>query len=261
VIHFLTVYAALIAVIVIVLLVLTVLFFILAAICQGATVRASAEHDADRPWDLGRAWTAGVLTMWPVIRFRLLIVALGLPILLLAIGLTAATISAFANDNVGLGVALLVISLLLLLPVIAYGIYLHILDRLGSRALVLDQLGARASIVRAHRLLLKRLGRTLLVWLLSIAVAFVLGIVTACAFAIVFLPLVLAGSLFAANNSSAVVPLIVLGAIVALPISLLVAGFLSAQSSTYWTLAFRRLDLDPVPVAYNPQMPPPTAPA
>src|SRR6266702_2473488 len=57
---------------------------------------------------------------------------------------------------------------LLLLIAIPYVIYLTLLDRLGSRAIVLEQLMARAGLARGHRLLLKRLGRTLLVWLLSV---------------------------------------------------------------------------------------------
>ena len=34
-------------------LVLVIAFFILAAVCEGATVRAAAEHDAERPFGLG----------------------------------------------------------------------------------------------------------------------------------------------------------------------------------------------------------------
>jgi len=144
----------------------------------------------------------------------------------------------------------------LLLPAIVYLIYLFFLDRLGSRALILEQLGARAAIVRAHRLLFKRLGRTLLVWLLAIVVALVVGIATACVLAIVSIPIVLVAVVLAVNNSAAIVPLIVLAVIVFLPISLIIGGFLSAQSSTYWTLAFRRLEIDQPPVTPYPPAPP-----
>jgi hypothetical protein len=257
---FLTDYAGLIAILVVAWIALVVVFFILAAVCEGATVRASAEHDADRPWGLRMAWRAGRHTMWPMIRFRLLIFLLGLPIAVLAIGIVAASVIAFARDNNGLGFGLVVLGVLLLLPVIVYAIYLYFLDRLGARALVLEQVGARDSIVRAHRLLFKRLGRTLLVWLLAIAVGFVVGILTACALAIVFVPLAIIGGLLVANNSSAILPLAVLAAVVVLPISLVIGGFLSAQGSTYWTLAYRRLDLDPLPLTPPPPPPAPLAP-
>src|ERR1044072_6519369 len=46
--RFLSDYAGLIALLVVAWLVLVVPFFILAAICEGATIRAAAEHDADR---------------------------------------------------------------------------------------------------------------------------------------------------------------------------------------------------------------------
>ena len=38
---------------------LTVALFVLTAVCEGALVRASAEHDADRPFNLGLAWRCG----------------------------------------------------------------------------------------------------------------------------------------------------------------------------------------------------------
>jgi hypothetical protein len=239
-----TEHAGLIVFLVVLWLVLVIAFFILAAICEGATVRSSAEHDADRPWGLGVAWRAGVHTMWAVVRFRLLLILLGLPLLILVVAFVVGVVIAIVNQNGSAALPLILSGFLLVLISIPYGIYLHFLDRLGSRALVLEQLGARASIVRAHRLLFKRLGRSLLVWLLSLAVGIVVGIVAGVAFAIVLIPLFIAGAFAYANNSAALIAIIALGVVIYLPISLVVGGFLSAQSSTYWTLAFRRLDLD-----------------
>ena len=261
---FLTNYAGLIIALVVLLLVLVVVFFLLGAVCEGATIRSSAEHDAERQWGLGLAWRAGVHTMWPIVRFRLLIFALALPIILVVLALITASIIAFSGNNSGLGVGLVLVGVVLVLPLIVYAIYLSFLDRLGSRALVLEQLGARAAIVRAHRLLVKRLGRTLLVWLFSIVVALIVGIATACVFSIIFIPLALIGVAIvaAANNFSAVVLVIIIGALLVLPISLVLGGFLAAQSSTYWTLAFRRLEIDRPPVTYGyAAAPPPPAPA
>jgi hypothetical protein len=53
----------------------------------------------------------------------------------------------------------------------------------------------------------------------------------------------------------------VVAVIVFLPISLVIGGFLAAQSSTYWTLAFRRLEIDRPPVVYQPYFPPAGPPA
>ena len=255
--RFLSDYAGLILALVVAWLVLVVVFFILSAICEGATIRASAEHDAERPWGLGMSWRAGRHTLWAIVRFRLLLIALGLPLVLLVVVLVVGTIIAIVNRS-GVAVVPLVIGgLLLVVPGIPYAIYLFLLDRLGSRALILEQLGAVASIARGHRLLIKRLGRTLIVWLLSIATSFVLGILAACLLAVVFVPLLIIGGVAAANDSGVPVALIVIGAVLLIPLSLVVSGFLSAQSVTYWTLAFRRLDLDPQPPA---PAPPPLAP-
>ena len=231
-------------------LLLVVAFFILAAVCEGATVRAAAEHDAERPSGLRLAWRAGVSTMWAIVRFRLLLIALGLPLSLLVIGFIVAILIAVVNGNGGAAIPLVLFGLLLLVVGIPYAIYLFFLDRLGSRALVLEQLGARASIARGHRLLFKRFGRTLVVWLLSIAVGIVLGIILACVLGVIVVPFVILGGALAAGGSSGFVLVAIVGILVLLPISLVVGGFLSAQSSTYWTLAFRRLDVDLPPPTY-----------
>lgn len=241
-------------------LVLIVVFFFVGAICEGATVRASAEHDAERQFSLGWAWRSGRATMWAVIRFRLILLVLYLPLILVVVGLALSIAFAIANEG-GAAVGLAFLFGLLALVGVPYAFYLFFLDRLGLRALVLEQLGARGSFVRAHRLLFKRFGRTLLVWLLSIAVSFALGIALACAGAILAVPFILIGAALFASSSVAAVPLIILAGIVLVPIFVVVAGFLAAQGSTYWTLAFRRLDLDPAPYpAYQFQPAPPPPP-
>lgn len=237
-------HVALVVALVVLWLLLVIALFILGAICEGATVRAAAEHDAERPFGLGLAWRSGIATMWVIVRFRLLLIALSLPVALLAIGLAAGIAVSVAKENSGAVVALVLLGLTLALIAIPYLIYLFFLDRLGARAAVLEQLGARAAIVRAHRLLFKRLGRSLLVWLVSILVALVLGIALACVLGIVFIPFFLFGAALLAIGSVAIWPLAVIAVLVLLPISLVVGGFVAAQGSTYWTLAFRRLDLE-----------------
>ena len=255
-------HVALIVVLAVIWLLLLIGLFILGAVCEGATVRAAAEHDAERPFGLAWAWRSGVATMWVIVRFRLLIVALGLPLFLLFAGLVIGFIVAVMNQSGGAIVTMVVLALLLAVVGIPYVIYLSFLDRLGARAAVLEQLMARPALVRGHRLLRKRLGRSLLVWLVSIVVSIVLGIVLACFLAIFLVPLFLAGAGLVATKSAALAPFVVLGALVLVPLSLIVGGFIAAQGSTYWTLAFRRLDLEYAPstgLQYQP--PPPQATA
>ena len=247
----------LIVLVAVVWLVLAIAFFILSAICEGATVRASAEHDAERPFGLGWAWRSGRSTMWAIVRFRLLLLVLYIPLLLLLLGFAASVALVVLGNNNGAAAGIAIFGFLVIIPGIPYLIYLGFLDRLGIRALVLEQLGALASFARGHRLIFKRLGRTLVVWLLSIAVGIGLSVLVACAGAIVAVPFILIGAALFAGNSAAAIPVVILAFIVLLPLFLIVGGFLAAQSSTYWTLAFRRLDLDPVPALYYPYLPVP----
>jgi hypothetical protein len=230
-------------------LLVIVLLFILAAVCQGATVRASAEHDAERPYGLGPAWRAGVSTMWAMIRFRLLLIAIGLPLLILFLAFFIGVAVAIANRNALAAIPLFFSGLQLVVASIPFALYVFFLGRLGSRALVLEQVGAIASLRRGHRLLFKRLGRTLVVWLLSLAVALVLGILVAFAFGIVVVPFAIFAGVLLASSSVAFWPLLILFLVIVVPVALVVGGFLAAVSSTYWTLAFRRLDLDAQPQA------------
>jgi hypothetical protein len=254
-------HAALLLALAVLSLVLIAGLFLLGAVCEGATVRAAAEHDAERPFGLGIAWRVGVSLMWTMVRFRLLLIALGLPLLVLFLGFAAGIVFAIATSSTAAVLPLVLAGLVLLAAGVPYVIYLFFLDRLGSRALVLEQLAARASLVRAHRLLRKRLGRALLVWLVSIGVGIALGIGLACAFAIIAIPLVLIGIGLGAASSAAVIPLIAVGVIVLLPLALVVNGFVAAQAATYWTLAFRRLDVDYAPAPAYPYYPtPPPAP-
>jgi hypothetical protein len=238
---------------------LTIAFFVLAAVCEGAVVRASAEHDAERPFGLRIAWRCGVLTMGTIIRLRLLLLALGLPVFLVLLALVAGFVVAILAHNVGAAVAVGLLLLLLVLAAIPYAIYLGFLNRLGPRAAVLEQLGARAALVRSHRLVLKRLGRVLLVWLLSIAISFALGVGAAVAVAVLLVPAFLIG-IFAYTSGSAVLWIVVgIIVLIAVPVVFVVEGFVLAQGSTFWTVAFRRLEIDQAP-AYGyayPQVAPP----
>jgi hypothetical protein len=241
--------------------VLGIAFFVLAAVCEGALVRASAEHDAERPFGLGRAWQSGVATMGTIIRFRLLLIALGLPVFIVLLGLVAGLVLAILSHSTGLAVALGLLALFVFLAAIVYAIYLSFLDRLGMRAVVLELLRARAALVRGHRLLVKRLGRVLLVWLLSIVTAIVVGIGATIVLAILVVPAVFAGAAAYTAGSPWLGLVIAFAVLILLPVVLVVEGFLAAQMSTYWTVAFRRLELDqPPPSGYLYQATPPAAP-
>jgi hypothetical protein len=248
------------------LILVTIAFFVLAAACEGAVVRAAAEHDAERPFGLGMAWRAGRATMGAMIRFRLLVIALALPVLIVFVLLAIGLVAAITGNN-GAAIAVVVlIGVLFLLAAIVYAVALAFVERLGARAVVLEQIGAAAALGRGYTLLRRRLGRVLLVWLLSVAVGIALGICVAIVGAILVLPAGVIAFGAYASGSSAWWLVIVLAAVILLPIFLVISAFLAAQSSTYWTLAFRRLEIDQPAYAYGSpppqvQQPPPGLPA
>ena len=239
------------------LLILAIGFFILAAVCEGALVRGSAEHDAGRPFGLRMAWRSGVSTIGVIIRFRLLLIALALPIVIVVAAIVGGLVFAILSHAYGLALALGFIGLVAFLAAFVYALYLGFLDRLGTRAAVLETVGARAALVRGHRLLRKRLGRVLLVWLLSIAVGIAVGICAAIVLAILVIPITVAGIAAYASGSALFWVVVIVGTVILLPIALVVGGFINAQSSTYWTMAFRRLEIDQAPAyGYIPAAPP-----
>ena len=225
-------------------LLVVIAFFILSAVCEGATIRGSAEHDAERPFGLGMAWRTGLHLMWVMVRFRLIIVALELPLVALIVAWVIGLLIAIAHQDAGAIVPLLLTGLPLLVVWFVYGSYLFFLDRLGARAVVLEESKATASIARANRLLFKRIGRTLLVWLLSIGVGLVVALALACVSALLLAPFAAIAIFASSGNSLAMVALGLTVAIIFVPIFLVIAGFFAAQTSTYWTLAFRRLDVE-----------------
>jgi len=247
------------------LILVTIAFFVLAAVCEGAVVRAAAEHDAERPFGLGMAWRAGRATMGAMIRFRLLVIALALPVLIVFVLLAIGLVGAITGNN-GAAIAVVVlIGVLFLLAAIVYGVALAFIDRLGARAVVLEQIGAAAALGRGYTLLRRRLGRVLLVWLLSVAVGIALGICVAIVGAILVLPAGVIAFGAYASGSSAWWLVIVIAAVILLPIFLVISAFLAAQTSTYWTLAFRRLEIDQPAYVYGTpppqvQQPPPGLP-
>lgn len=238
-------------------LILAIAFFILAAVCEGATVRGSAEHDAGRPFGLRLAWRMGVHRMWAMVRFKLLILLLNLPILALSVGFAVVVVAAILNHSQSAAAPLVLGGAVLSIVWIVYSVYVAFLDRFGTRALVLEELKARSALIRGHRLLFKRLGRSLLVMLLAIVVAFVVSLVLGCVLLVVVAPFLAIGAAIAgaAGSSGPPVALIVLAVVILLPLSLLIGGFWAAQGSIYWTLAFRRLDIDYAPAYGYPVAP------
>ncbi|HEY7198733.1 MAG TPA: hypothetical protein VIC57_00900 [Candidatus Dormibacteraeota bacterium] len=245
------------------LVVLALAWFVLSSITIGALVRASAEHDAERPFGLGMAWRTGLGTFWSIVGLRLLGLLWGLIVLAVFGTLFVLGLVTYLNGTTGGLAAVIAIGGVIGLLVIVVSILLGLAFTLATRAVVLEQRGPLSALGRGFGLVRARLGRVLLVWLLQIGLALAAGI----AVAIVLIPVLLLAAgivgvaAFTGGPGAAFAVGVPVG-LVGLAVLIVVGGLAGAYLSTYWTLAFRRMELDaPKPVAWPPAAYPPQQPA
>jgi hypothetical protein len=234
---------------------LLIIALAVSALAGGALIRAAAEHDRERPFGLGPALRAGVCTFWPVLQVRLFAVLVTL-VLLVAIGsLAAVALAGAAGGHVALAAGAGATAAMLLLLAIPAWIVFALAILLATRAIVLDGRRPAAALAAGFGLIRRRLGRVAAAWLL-VGMAGVAG-GAAIGVAVMILALPLAGVLAAAAAAGAVTAAVGLGAVAAcnlLVLVLAVSGGLNAFVSTFWTLAYSRLDREPRPVlARGPQ--------
>ncbi|MDQ6637841.1 MAG: hypothetical protein M3Y62_08670 [Candidatus Dormibacteraeota bacterium] len=224
------------------LLLLLILFFFLSCLTQGAMTRAVAEHDADRHFNLSSSLRAGLASFGWILLLRLLGFVAGLVLLLPF----AALIWAFIGfrDQPALVVVLVVTGLAYLGLFFLIAFALGLIQILALRAIVLEQRTVLAAIGRAVRLLLLRPGRVLLTWLIQVGLAFGVGLALAAVVLIIAFGSGLVG--FAVANLLQVSPLlaVALGGTALGLVSLLIGAVTGAYFSAYWTVAYRRLELD-----------------
>jgi hypothetical protein len=244
------------------LLLFAIAYFFLSCVTTGAAIRAVAEHDAERPFGLGAAWQAGRQTFLRILGLRLLLLLFALAVVAI-FGALFLLGAASAQTGQGPGVALaILIGIPLFIAVVLAAIALGIVVAIALRAIVLEQRGVFPSLGRGFGLLFgRRMGRVLLVWLLELALAIGVGLATAvAAFAIGLVLFVIGLLVFAGLGLSAALTtgsILLFLLIIAL---VLVGGAASSYLSAYWTVAFRRLEIDmpPAPPYYPyPQPSPP----
>lgn len=230
-------------------LVFSIAVLLLSAIADGALVRGSAEHDREQPFSLGRAWSSGLATFWPVLKVKLLAVLVALVSIAIIGGLVALAVASALSGVTAATVILATAAILLGLVAIPFSIVFSVLILLMVRQVVLGgRQDTGAALGQTLALMGRRLGRVALLWLLSIvlgiAIGIGLGLVT-----IILLGIVVGLVLvvyFAAGLTAAVVAGIVLG-VPWFVVLLIAAGAINAYTSTFWTLGYTRLDLEPQP--------------
>ena len=239
-----------------ILLIVAIAWWLLSCVTTGALVRATAEHDAERPFGLGLAWRTGLGTFWTILGLRLIGILWTIVVLGTIAGAIVLGVSAYLRHQADALGAIITLGLLLGAVLVLASIPVGITFILATRAAVLEERGPLSALGRGFGLLWSRIGRVLLVWLLQVGLALAAGL--GLAFVVIPVVLLLVAVVVAAGVAGGAGAAVV----VATPLALLLFGLLlvlgaviATYLSAFWTLAFRRLEIDaPRPVAW-PQAP------
>ena len=219
-----------------------VALFLLSAVANGALVRGSAEHDAERPFGLRQAWRAGVETFWPVlgIKFFAVIVYVTLGIVIGGLGLL--TVAFVAGGAIVAAVATGLLGGLLLLAGIPFVVVFGVAIVLAVRAAVLDGKGPSDSFRTAFEMMWRRRGRVALFWLVVSIAGALAAIGAGLALVVAAVPIVAltAAAYVAAGWPLAVAMALGLGSAWLIVVLTFVGG-VKAFTSTCWTVAYTPL--------------------
>jgi hypothetical protein len=235
---------------------LSIALFLLAAVANGALVKGSAEHDAERPFGLRQAWNAGVRSFWPVLRLKFfaLVVVANLAIIIGGLGLITAVLG--MSGAIAGAIATGLLAAVLLLAAIPFFLIFGIAILLGVRVVVLEGKGANEGFRTALGLIWRRRGRVALFWLLVCIAGVVASTVVGLALLVAAIPIIAltVAAFFAGGWLLAIVAGLALGA-AWLVIVVTFAGGVNAFTSTCWTVAYTRFDVEPEPAVSTQPLP------
>src|SRR5215210_2528800 len=231
---------------------IVLVFVILSLISQGALAESVAALDRGESRRFSSAFRAGLSNFWRVFGYYLLflLISLGLLLVFLAIVVPLVLLVAgvFAGtESVGARVLTVVLAglvgfVLLILLIIVY-VLLSIIAQFALREVVVGRERVVASIGSGYRLLRRNLGRSLLLWLIQLAISIGAGI--ALLIILLILGIILigpgAGLLWVANYTAVGILVLIVGGLIFGALFLVASGALGAFNHSYWTLAYLRL--------------------
>ncbi len=229
-------------------LVLATIFFSIMG--QIGLIKGSADADAGTErLGFGELWKSGLQYFWRFLGLSLLI---GSPVLLIYLALVAAGIGAFlvaasgSEDNPFSAMAPALLAIIPVICVLACAIFLlaillSFLSPQAERAIIIENEGVISGLRRGWNVLTKNIGPILIVWLITVVIGIVAGVVIALPILMIVFPAVIATVL--GGNNVSYTPLIIAGlCIVAyLPVSLVLNGILQTYVQSVWTLTYLRL--------------------
>ncbi len=231
---------------IIALVVLVVLFFIvMTLISQGALAESVAAIDRNESRRFSSAFRAGLSNFWRVLGYYLLFILItlglllliGIPIALLVVGVFAGT------ESIGARIATVILTVLVgIVLLIVVFVPLSIIGQFALREIVVGRAGIVGSVGGGYRLFRRNLGRSLLVWLIQVALSIGTGIALLIVLLILgfilFLPTII---LAVTGFTTAAIVAGIVAALILLPLLIVASGALGTFSHSYWTLAYLRL--------------------
>lgn len=232
-------------------LLLFLIFLALVVVSNGGLTDSVAAIEGGNRRSFGSTWRAGTARFWRVLGYYLLFFLIGLALLLVIAGPLGLVIAAvFAGTEVtGVRVVTVVLAALVAIPLlIVVFVSLSIVSQFALREIVVRGQRVLASIGGGLRIFWGNLGRSILVWLIQIALVIVATIALALAGAIVglilFLPTIL---LSVAEYTTAAVVTGIIAGLILLPIVIVATAVLGTFNHAYWTLAYLRITGADVP--------------
>ncbi len=226
-------------------LVLFVIFLVLVVISNGGLADSVAAIEGGQRRGFGSTWRAGASRFWRVLGYCILFFLIGLALLItiaVPIGLVVAAVF-LGTEATGARVVSVVLAALVAIPLlIVVFVSLSIIAQFALREIVIRGQRVIASVGGGWRIFRQNLGRSILVWLIQIALTIVATIALLVAGAavglILFLPTILLA--VAELTTTAVVTGIIAGLIL-LPFLIIAAAVLGTFNHAYWTLAYLRI--------------------
>jgi membrane-anchored glycerophosphoryl diester phosphodiesterase (GDPDase) len=228
-----------------VVVVLALIFLVLSMISHGALAESVAALHRGETRGFGSAFRAGTANFWRVFGLKVLffLIALGLMLVIL-LPVVLGGLAAFSlTDSTGLRVLAVVLGVIFVfVALIVVFLPFAIINQYALRELVVSRRRIMESIAGGFGHFRRNIGRSLLVWLIQLAVMLGLGI--AVLVVLVIFGAILLGpaiALFATEYTTAGVVAGVVGGILFLVPVLVISGALGAFNHAYWTLAYLRL--------------------
>lgn len=224
---------------------------VVSVIAQGAMAQATLALARGRPTSLGEAWSVGqhyfwrYLGLWVILLGFGIAIAVGAALVVVAGGVAAYAVEPLRVVLVIVGAVLLVLAVL---AGIALGVGVTVVVAYAQRAIVARDLGPWDALGVGVDLLRARLGPSLLLWLINLALGIGAWIVVAIVALVSLIPLAGLGAvLWAVGGGFS----LTVGIYAALALLVFIAalwglsGAVNAFFWNYWTLAYLQLSAPP----------------